>query len=69
MPVALKERLREKRDILIKEGIIRKIEEPTEWVNSVVIVEKPDGDLRLCIDPKDLKQSKESTIDFQKNQI
>lgn len=57
VPVALKERLREKIEDLIKEGIIRKIEEPTEWVNSLVIVEKPDGDLRLCIDPKDLNKA------------
>lgn len=57
VPVALKERLREKLEVLIKEGIIRKIEEPTEWVNSLVIVEKPDGDLRLCIDPKDLNKA------------
>jgi len=57
VPVALKERLKEKLDTLIREGIIRKVEEPTEWVNSLVIVEKPDGDLRLCIDPKDLNKA------------
>lgn len=57
VPVALKKRLRDKLDSLIKEGIVRKIEEPTEWVNSLVIVEKPKGDLRLCIDPKDLNKA------------
>jgi len=49
VPVALKERLKEKLDTLIREGIIRKVEEPTEWVNSLVIVEKPDGDLSVMI--------------------
>jgi len=34
---------------VIKEGIIRKIEETMEWVNSLVIVEKPDGDLSVMI--------------------
>ena len=29
-------------------------DKPTEWVNSLVIVEKKDGSLRLCLDPKDL---------------
>lgn len=57
VPVALKKRLREKLDSLIAEGVVRKIEEPTEWVNSLVIVEKPNGDLRLCIDPKDLNKA------------
>ena len=42
---------------MLGEGIIWKIEEPTEWVNSPVIVEKPNGDLRLCIDPKDLNKA------------
>lgn len=54
VPGALKKRLREKLDSLITEGVIREIDEPTEWVNSLVIVEKPHGDLRLGIDPKDL---------------
>lgn len=56
VPVALKKRLREKLDTLIEENIVRKIEEPTEWVNSLVILEKCDKDLRLCIDPKDLNK-------------
>ena len=30
---------------------------PTEWVNSLVIMEKKSGDLRLCIDPKDLNKN------------
>lgn len=56
VPVALKKKLREKLDSLIEEGVIRKIEEPTEWVKSLVILEKPNKDLRLCIDPKDLNR-------------
>lgn len=56
MPVALKERLRKELKTLIDKGIIRKVEEPTDWVNSLVIVEKKNGDLRLCIDPRDLNR-------------
>ena len=29
----------------------------TEWINSIVLVKKPDGSLRLSLDPKVLKQS------------
>ena len=29
-------------------------EEPTEWVNSLAVVQKPNGSVRLCIDPRDL---------------
>ena len=28
-----------------------------DWVNSLVIVEKKDGSLRLCLDPKDLNKA------------
>jgi hypothetical protein len=36
-------------------GIIIKVTEPTEWVSSLVIIQKPDSDkLRVCLDPKDL---------------
>lgn len=33
--------------------MITKIEEPTKWVNPIVIVENK-GKLRLCLDPRDL---------------
>ena len=37
-----------------KLGVIVRQEEPTEWVNSLVVVQKPNGSVRLCIDPRDL---------------
>ena len=33
-------------------GVIVRQEEPTEWVNSLVVVQKPNGAVRLCIDPR-----------------
>jgi hypothetical protein len=36
-------------------GIIKKVTEPTAWVSSLVIIQKPDSDkLRVCLDPRDL---------------
>ena len=44
-------------------GIINKIEQPTEWVNPIVVVRKPNGDVRICLDPVDLtKAVKERTL-------
>jgi len=37
-------------------GVIKKVREHTEWINSIVPVKKPDGSLWLCLDPKDLNQ-------------
>ena len=36
--------------------IIAKFDKPTDWDNSLIIVEKKDGSLRLCLDPKDLNK-------------
>ena len=40
-----------------KIGAIRTAEEPTEWVSSLVVVEKPNGKVRLCLDPRDLNKA------------
>ena len=38
--------------------IVAKVDEPTDWVNSIVIVEKPQSkSLRICIDPKSLNSA------------
>ena len=37
--------------------IIQPIQELTDWVNSLVIVEKQNGRLRLCLDPRDLNKA------------
>ena len=42
---------------MLRLGIISKVEEPTEWVNSIVTVEKQNGSIRTCLDPKDLNQA------------
>ena len=37
-------------------GIIKPVNEPTTWVNSMVVNEKRNGKLRICIDPRDLNK-------------
>lgn len=39
---------------MIDIDVIEKVDQPTDWVNSVVYVTKPSGELRICLDPKDL---------------
>uniref|UniRef100_A0A1Y1KVT8 RNA-directed DNA polymerase n=1 Tax=Photinus pyralis TaxID=7054 RepID=A0A1Y1KVT8_PHOPY len=42
---------------LVSKGIIEKVDKPSQWVHPLVIVEKTNGDLRLCLDPRDLNQA------------
>jgi transposase InsO family protein len=37
--------------------VIVKVDEPTEWVNSMVVTLKPNGKIRLCLDPRDLNRA------------
>ena len=38
-------------------GIIEKVDQPTPWVNSMVVVEKRDGSVRICLEPKKLNKA------------
>ena len=43
---------------MAKAGIISKLDRntPTPWLNSYIIVKKPNGSLRICLDPTDLNK-------------
>ena len=56
IPVALKDRCKAELDRMEKMGVIQKVHEPTDWVNSMVLVEKKSGKLRICLDPHDLNK-------------
>ena len=56
VPVALRECLKEDLDKLVKGEVITPVTEPTNWVSSLVLVNKPDK-LRICIDPQDLNKA------------
>ena len=57
IPCALRERVKAELDDMEKLGVICKVEEPTDWVNSMAIAEKPDGSLRICLDPRHLNKA------------
>ena len=57
VPEALRDRVKEELDDMEKQGVARKLKEPTDLVNSVAIVEKPNGSLRICLDPRHLNKA------------
>ena len=57
VPVALRDRLKSELDKMVEQEIIHPVTTPTSWVSSLVVVAKPNGKLRLCLDPKDLNKA------------
>ena len=40
-----------------KMEIIKRVDEPTDWEKNTVIVEKPNDNLRICLDSKHLNKA------------
>lgn len=59
IPAPLRERLKKELDRMCEMNVITKVEEPTEWVNSMVCVDKKNKnkELRICMDPGDLNRN------------
>jgi hypothetical protein len=59
IPVAFREELKKKTLAEMEEkGVIKKADQPTDWVSSLVIAEKPKtGKFRICLDPRDLNKA------------
>ena len=57
VPHSLKKQLNQILDLNVKSGILCKIDQPTDWVNNLAVVEKANGSLRLYLDPKDLNKA------------
>lgn len=49
LPSALRDRVQKRQIDMQSKGIIKKVNEPTAWVNSMVVNEEHSGKLRICI--------------------
>ena len=57
VPIESKEAIDKELDYLIEEEIITEQEEPTPWVSSVPFPRKPNGEVRVCLDPSNLNKA------------
>lgn len=57
LPFKLEERVFQKLEDMVTEGIIAPVQEPTEWVSRIIVVGKSDGDVRICLDPSGLNKA------------
>lgn len=54
LPIAMRDSVKQKLDEMLEQGVIAKVEGPTDWVSSMTVVRKPNGDIHICLDPRDL---------------
>ena len=57
VPIALQPRLKAELQRMEDLKIIKPVTEPTEWVSSMAIAYKPNGNLRICLDPRNLNKA------------
>ena len=57
VPIKSKEAIDKELDYLIEEEIITEQVEPTPWVSSVTFPRKPNGEVRVCLDPSNLNKA------------
>ena len=57
IPFPLFDKVRKEEQRMLQLGVIREVTQPTPWVAPIVVVEKPDGSVRLCVDLRKLNKS------------
>ena len=57
VPVTLRPKIQQELSRMENLDVIQKVDEPTDWVNSMVTIVKPNGNLRICIDPRNLNKA------------
>ena len=57
VPIESKEAIDKELDYLIEEEIIMEQVKPTPWVSSVTFPRKPNGEVRVCLDPSNLNKA------------
>ena len=57
VPIESKEAIDKELDYLIEEEIIMEQVEPTPWVSSVTFLMKPNGEVRVCLNPSNLNKA------------
>ena len=59
IPQAMVELLKHEIDCLMDLGVIRKLDtnEATDWCHNLILVHKPNGKLRVCLDPRTINKA------------
>ncbi len=52
VPLAQEDEVKEELDRMEREGVITRVNEPTDWCSPMLVRRKPNGLLRVCMDPR-----------------
>ncbi|GFS39364.1 transposon Tf2-12 polyprotein, partial [Nephila pilipes] len=56
VPLAIHNTVKEELNNMVESGIISKVEEPTEWMSNMVVIDSAKK-LRICLDPRPLNEA------------
>ena len=57
LPIALRNVVKMDLDTMVSKEIITPVTEPTPWVSSMVVTQKKNGKIRICLDPQHLNKA------------
>ena len=57
LPEPIKNEVKQELDALCRNKIIAPVNTPTSWVSALLVVKKPNGKPRICIDPRPLNKA------------
>ena len=57
LPEPIKNEVKQELDALCRNKIIAPVNAPTTWVSALLVVKKPNGKPRICIDPRPLNKA------------
>ena len=57
IPFSLQKKMKIELDRMESLNVIEKVTHPTDWVSNIVVVEKSNGKLRFCLDPRNLNKA------------
>ena len=57
LPIGVRDKVAAELQRMEADGIIAPVTEPSSWVSALLVVAKPDGRIRICIDPKPLNKA------------
>ena len=53
IPVSKLDKVNEELSRLCDNGTIKPVMQPTDWLSNILVKEKPNGNIRICIDPSE----------------